>query len=89
MPSLNAAPVVLQPDVWMGPATMVLKDLADVGSALRERSTTAWSKGWTEKPFDFPNTYVNLPIRVQEIDPVSTYANDQNDRFTQRYLTKK
>lgn len=89
MPTLNAAPVVLQPEVWMGPATVVLKDLADASSALRERSTTGWTKGWTEQPYDFPNTYVDLPLRVQTADPMSTYAMDQNDRFTQRYLTKK
>jgi hypothetical protein len=89
MPRLDAAPIILQPNVHMGPATVVLEDLADTGSALREQTTTAWQKGWSEKPYDFPNTYVNLPQRVMTWDPISTYADDQNNRFVQRYHVKK
>lgn len=88
MPRLDAAPLVLQPNVHMGPATVVLEDLADTGSALREQTTTAWKKNWTEQSFDFPNTYVGLPLRVKTWDPISTYADDQNDRFVQRYMKK-
>ena len=85
---LNSSPNVLQPDVWMGPATIVLADLADTESDLRSRDTLAWKKGWSERGYDFPNNYVNLPLRVVNFDPVSTYADDQNTRFSQRYLTK-
>ena len=49
MPRLDAAPIILQPNVHMGPATVVLEDLADTGSALREQTTTAWKKGWSEQ----------------------------------------
>lgn len=89
MPRLDAAPIILQPNVHMGPATVVLEDLADTGSALREQTTTAWKKGWSEQTYDFPNSYVTLPLRVQTWDPISTYADDQNNRFVQRYNAKK
>lgn len=89
MPRLDAAPVILQPNVHMGPATVVLEDLADTGSYLREQTTTAWKKNWTEQSYDFPNTYVNLPLRTMPWDPISTYADEQNTRFVQRYYSAK
>ena len=88
MPQYDYSPILLQSGVNMGPATTVLADLADTSSLLREQPTTAWKKGWTEQSWDFPNTYVNLPIRTVETNPVSTYADDQNDRFRQRYVKK-
>lgn len=88
MPRLDAAPLILQPNVHMGPATVLLEDLADASSALREQTTTASKKGWSEQTYDFPNSYVTLPLRVMPWDPISTYANDQNDRFVQRYGKK-
>jgi len=68
---------------------VVLADLADASSHLREQTTTAWKKGWSEQAYDFPNTYVNLPQRVMTWDPISTYADDQNTRFVQRYHSVK
>jgi hypothetical protein len=65
-----------------------MADLADTESQLRSRDTLAWKKGWSERGYDFPNNYVGLPLRIVEFDPVSTYADDQNTRFSQRYLTK-
>lgn len=73
----------------MGPATVVLEDLADTGSLLREKTTTAWKSNWTEQPYDFPNSYVNIPQRVMDWNPVSTYVDDQNTRFAQRYFSSK
>jgi hypothetical protein len=89
MPLLDAAPIILQPNIHMGPATVVLEDLADASSYLREQTTTASKKGWSERAYDFPNTYVNLPQRVMSWDPISTYADDQNTRFVQRYHSAK
>jgi hypothetical protein len=89
MPRLDAAPVILQPNVHMGPATVVLADLADASSYLREQTTTAWKKGWSEQSYDFPNSYVTIPQRVMSWDPISTYADDQNNRFVQRYHSSK
>lgn len=88
MPRLDTAPLILQPNVHMGPATVVLEDLADTGSFLREQTTTAWKKNWTEQGYDFPNTYVTIPQRVMEWNPISTYTDDQNNRFAQRYSQK-
>jgi len=89
MPRLDVAPVILQPNVHMGPATVLLEDLADASSYLRKQTTTASKKGWSEQTYDFPNSYVNIPQRVMSWDPISTYADDQNTRFVQRYMGKK
>lgn len=87
-PSLNTSPLVLQDGVMMGPATIVLADKTDVESLLREKTTTAWKKNSTEVPYDFPNSYVTIPQRVMTWNPTSTYVDDQNNRFVQRYFTK-
>jgi hypothetical protein len=86
--TLDFSPVVLQAEIPKRPATVVLADLADAGSDLRERSTTTWKKNPTEHPYDFPNNYVDLPIRFNAVDPISTYAVNQNTMFTQRYFKK-
>jgi hypothetical protein len=88
MPTLDFSPIVLEQDVNMGPANVVLEDLALTGSILREQTTTAWKKNWSEQAYDFPNTYVNLPLRTVDFDPISSYAVDQNTRFDQRYAKK-
>jgi hypothetical protein len=88
MPTLDFSPNVLQKKVWFGPAQVVLADKTDVESSLREQTTSAWKKGWSEKPYDFPNTYVNLPLRVIGWNPISTWSDLQNERFDQRYNGK-
>jgi hypothetical protein len=88
MPTLSTGPNVLQEGVWIGPAQVVLADKTDVESMLREEPTTAWKKGWSEQQYDFPNTYVNLPLRVLTWNPASTFVDDQNTRFAQRYFSK-
>lgn len=79
---------LLQPGVWQGPATITMVDIAETGSRLRPVDTLSWKSGWSEAPYDFPNSYVNLPLRVVGFDPISTYAIDQNNRFVQRYVQK-
>lgn len=81
--------VTLEEGVWQGPATVTMTDIADAESALRPVDTLAWKKPYTEAPYDFPNSYVNLPLRVLTWDPISTYTIDQNTRFSQRYTLKK
>jgi hypothetical protein len=88
MSRLDTSPIVLQDKVMMGPATIVLADKTDVESLLRERTTISWKKNTTEKPYDFPNSYVNIPQRVMDWNPISTYVEDQNTRFVQRYFAK-
>jgi len=88
MPTLDFSPLTLEKEVWYGPAQVVLEDMATVESDLREEPTTAWKKGWSEQAYDFPNTYVTLPLRVLEWNPISTFVDDQNTRFTQRYMNK-
>jgi len=85
MPTLDNSHNILQPGVWIGPAQVVLADKTDVESTLREQTTSAWKKGWSEKSYDFPNTYVDLPLRVIPWNPVNTFGEIQNERFNQRY----
>lgn len=77
--------LTLEKGVWIGPAQVVLADKTDVESDLREQSTSAWKKGYSEQAYDFPNTYVNIPLRVIGWNPISTFVDIQNDRFDARY----
>jgi hypothetical protein len=79
---------LLQTGVMQGPSTVTMVDLANASSQLRPIDTLSWKGGWSESPYDFPNTYVNLPLRVLVSDPISTYAIDQNARFVQRYVQR-
>jgi len=79
---------LLERGVWYGPAQIVLADKTMVESGLREEPTTSWKKGWSEQPYDFPNSYVTVPPRVLIWNPLSTFAVDQNNRFNQRYFSK-
>lgn len=88
MPRLDDSPNILQPGVWIGPAQVVLADAVSTESVLREEPTTSWKKAWSEQQYDFPNTYVTLPLRVLEWNPTSTFADNQNLRFQQRYTIK-
>ena len=87
MPRLDNSPNILQPGIWKGPAQVVLEDKTQVESALREEPTTSWKKGWSEQQYDFPNTYVTLPLRVLSWNPTNTFADNQNTRFVQRYYS--
>lgn len=88
MPTLDFSPILLESGVTMGPATVLLEDLAVTSSLLREQSTSSWKGNWSEKSYDFPNSYVDLPLRTIAFDPISSYADDQNARFDQRYAKK-
>jgi len=88
MSRLDTSSLVLEKGVWIGPAQVVLEDKTQVESMLRERPTTAWRKDWTETPYDFPNSYVTIPQRVMGWNPISTFVDDQNTRFAQRYFGK-
>jgi len=88
MPLLDTSRNILQEGVWSGPAQVVLEDKIQVESMLREVPTTSWRGGWSERAYDFPNSYVTLPLRTIEKDPISSFVEDQNTRFVQRYFSK-
>jgi hypothetical protein len=90
MPSVyySMAPEMLQANVWQGPATITQVDVVDGETNLRPNDTLSWKKTYAEYPYDFPNSYVTLPLRWLNYDPRSTYADDQNNRFVQRYVKK-
>lgn len=82
--NLRTDHLTLQPKIWQGPATVVLDDVVRVDDALRSQTTSQWNAGYTERPYDFPNLYIQDPFPVRLFDPISTYSNDQNNRFNQR-----
>lgn len=88
MPQFSYTALVLEDDVWQGPAQITLEDKTNVESDLREEPTTARKNGWSEQPYDFPNSYVTLPLRVLEWNPITTFSDYQNERFAQRYYNK-
>jgi len=88
MPQFSYTPLVLEKGVFYGPAQVTLQDKTNVESDLREEPTTSWKNGWSEQAYDFPNTYVTLPLRVLEWNPINTFGEYQNQRFAQRYYTK-
>jgi hypothetical protein len=91
-PTLTTSQNVLETGVWQGPAQITLEDIGNVTSELVPEPTTSWRKNMTEKPYDFPNNYYDVsavPIQWMQWDPRSTFVDDQNNRFKQRYLQKK
>jgi hypothetical protein len=83
--TLSTDHLTLQPRVWQGPATVLLDDIVRVDDRLRSQTTSTWKGQWGETPYDFPNLYIGGdPFPVRLFDPISTYSNDQNNRFNQR-----
>lgn len=64
---------------------MDISTLVENDDILRPQTTFGFKKGWAEKPFDFPNLYIQEPFPVKNWQPIDTYANDHNTRFSQRY----
>ena len=61
---------------------------ATVEDYLRPQTTFGYNKGYSMKPYDFPNIYPDKPIVVMDTDPMSTRAVIQNSLFKQRYFDK-
>ncbi len=61
---------------------------ATVEDLLRPQTTFGYKKGYSMRPYDFPNLYVNAPIVVMDVDPKSTRSDIQNMLFNQRYFDK-
>jgi|688.fasta_scaffold01535_16 hypothetical protein len=55
--------------------------------ALRPQDTTAFKKNWQQYTFDFPNSHISAPPPMfsNEVFPVSTRADIENQLFSQRY----
>jgi hypothetical protein len=83
-------PVLLQPGLRSletpGPIVPLLEDIAIVSDALREVTTTSFRRDIASIETDFPDSYVNIPIRVYLDDPISTRADTQNEAFMNKYL---
>ena len=74
----------LQEGIWQGPATTLLDDIVRVDDALRSQTTSRWNRWYNERAYDFPNLSINKSFPVLMWNPISTYSNDQNNRFDQR-----
>lgn len=61
----------------------------DIDDLLRPQSTFRYNQQWTEKPFEFPNLYIQDSFPIKTWDPVDTYAMDHNARFQQRYFSQQ
>jgi hypothetical protein len=82
--NLRTDNLMLQEKIWQGPATVVLDDVVRVDDALRSQSTSRWNRFYNERAYDFPNLYITDRFPVLTHNPISTYSNDQNNRFDQR-----
>lgn len=82
--TLQTDAVTLQEQIWQGPATIILDDVVRIDDMLRSQSTQRWNRFYNEQPYDFPNLYIRDAFPVLTWNPVSTYSNDQNNRFDQR-----
>lgn len=69
-----------------GPLLPLIQDIVEEQSMLREVPTTRFNKYYAQEPYDFPNYYVDAPLRVMNFDPMSTRAEYQNHAFMKRYL---
>lgn len=81
---------VLQPGLRSletpGPLVPLVEDIVILSDALREVTTTRFRRDLGAIHTDFPDAYVNIPLRVYVDDPVSTRADIQNEAFMKRYL---
>ena len=77
----------LQEGIWRGPSTTLLEDVVRVDDALRPQTTDRWNRWYNERAYDFPNLYIRERFPVMTWNPLSTYSNDQNNRFDQRNPT--
>lgn len=82
--NLQTDGLTLQENIWQGPATITLDDVVRVDDALRSQTTSRWNRFYNERAYDFPNLYIRDPFPVLTWNPISTYNNDQNNRFDQR-----
>jgi hypothetical protein len=81
--SLQAGLRSLEPTGTLLP---LIIDIVNVDDALRPVDTSGFKKFTSEQPYDFPNFYVDAPVRVWTQDPISTTAEYQNTDFMRRYL---
>jgi len=70
-------------------ADIVAKELSyrvEVENILRPITTIGYKKEWQSESYDFPKLYDVPPtFPVMLYTPESSYANDRNERFNQRY----
>lgn len=92
MPSSVLQPglLMIENGMYYGPKNTNYVDIVMTDDALRSQTTSRSNKYYADKPYDFPNLYIEKPEnRVQSWDPTSTYAMYQGMSFEKRYSTEK
>jgi hypothetical protein len=67
---------------------MDAEHMAMIEDTLRPQTTFDYKKQYASVPYEFPNLYITDPFPTMGWCPISTYADDQNTRFTMRYQKK-
>lgn len=65
---------------------MDIQTMVEMDDVLRPQTTFGYKKEWSERGYDFPNSYIQEPFPVKNWMPIDTYAEDHNARFKQRYF---
>ena len=96
-PTSNMPSSVLQPGLLMveegmyfGPRNTNYEVMVMTDDALRSQMTTRNNKYYADKPYDFPDLYIDKPVnKFLTWDPTSTYAMYQSESYAKRYPTDK
>jgi hypothetical protein len=63
-----------------------MEDIVDTESSLRPITTIGFNRNWQGAEFDFPKLYdVSETFPVMLFNPISSYTEDRNERFIERY----
>ena len=91
MPRIQTDGLMLEDDIWQGPANTNYVDIVMTDDKLRSQTTSRQNKYYTATPYDFPTLYEvdGKDIRVRPQEPISTYAMYQSVSFAQRYKVAK
>lgn len=80
----------LEDGVYYGPKNTNYVDIVMTDDALRSQTTSRNNKYYADRPYDFPNLYIENPEnKVMSWDPTSTYSMYQSLSYAKRYPTDK
>lgn len=92
MPSSVLQPglLMVEEGMYYGPKNTNYVDIIMTDDALRSQTTSRNNKYYADKPYDFPELYIEKPEnRFLPWDPTSTYAMYQSMSYAKRYPTDK
>jgi len=92
MPSSVLQPglLMVEDGMYFGPKNTNYVDIVMTDDALRSQTTSRNNKYYADKPYDFPELYIEKPEnRFLPWDPASTYSMYQSMSYAKRYPTDK